>query len=343
MRGLGNVYKRGPVWWIRYHHRGREYRESTQSTERAEARELLRQRLGDLHQGRLSGLAEERVTFEELSADYLQERAVRVADPKALKWSKARVDNLGTLFSGMRAVDITVARIREFAAARLADDKAAGTINRDLGVLRRMFILAIQSGKLSRRPHFRKLTEAAPRQGFLEHAEYLAIRRHLPADHQDILDFAYLTGWRRGEVLGLEWRDLDRAGGVIRLRPDMSKTREGRVLVLSEPLREVIERRWRGRAVGVPLVFHRDGRSLDHFKDVWRRACNAAGMPRKLFHDLRRTAVRNMVRAGIPERVAMQVSGHKTRSIFDRYNIVSETDLLQAAERLAAYVGHVGA
>jgi len=177
----------------------------------------------------------------------------------------------------------------------------------------------------------------------VEHADYLAIRRHLPGDHQDILDFAYLTGWRRGEVLGLEWRDVDRAGGVIRLRPEMSKTREGRVLVLSAPLHEVIERRWRGRAVGVPLVFHRDGRSLDHFKDVWRRACKAAGMPRKLFHDLRRTAVRNMVRAGIPERVAMQVSGHKTRSIFDRYNIVSETDLRQAADRLAAYVGGVGA
>jgi integrase len=67
----------------------------------------------------------------------------------------------------------------------------------------------------------------------MEHADYLAIRQHLPADHQDILHFAYLTGWRRGEVLGLEWRDVDRAGGVIRLRPEMSKTREGRVLVLS--------------------------------------------------------------------------------------------------------------
>ena len=151
-----------------------------------------------------------------------------------------------------------------------------------------MFILAVQAGKLSRRPHFRKLPEASPRQGFMEHGEYLAIRRQLPADHRDILDFAYLTGWRRGEVLGLEWRDVDRAGAVIRLRPDMSKTRESRVVVLSTPLREVIERRWHGRAVGVALVFHRDGRSLDHFKDVWRRACQAAGMPRKLFHDLQR-------------------------------------------------------
>jgi len=338
MRGMGGIFKRGPVWWIRYGHRGRKYRESSKSPDRAVALALLKQRLGDLNQGRVSGPAEERVTFEELAADYLQERAVRGAAGKALKWSRARVNNLGTVFAGMRAVDITAARIRDFAAARLEEGKAAGTVNRDLGVLRRMFILAVQAGKLSRRPHFRKLTEAPPRQGFMEHSEYLAIRRHLPADHQDILDFAYLSGWRRGEVLGLEWRDVDRAGAVIRLRPEMSKTRDGRVLVLSAPLREVIERRWRGRAVGVALVFHRDGRSLDHFKDVWRRACKAAGMPRKLFHDLRRTAVRNMVRAGIPERVAMQVSGHKTRSVFDRYNIVSEADLRSAADRLAAYV-----
>jgi integrase len=339
---MGSVYKRGPVWWIRYSHRGRKYRESSKSSERADALALLKQRLGDVHQGRLSALVEERVTFEELSADYLQERAVRGVDPKALKWSKARINNLAPFFAGMRAVDITPARVREYAAARLADKKAAGTVNRDLGVLRRMFILAIQAGKLTRRPYFGKLTEASPRQGFMEHGDYLAIRRHLPPDHQDILDFAYLTGWRRGEILGLEWRDVDRAAGVIRLRSEMSKTREGRILVLSAPLREVIERRWRGRGIGMPLVFHRDGRSLDHFKDVWRRACKAAGLPGKLFHDLRRTAVRNMVRAGVPERVAMQVSGHKTRSIFDRYNIVSEGDLRQAAERLAAYVGQVG-
>ena len=108
-----------------------------------------------MDQGRLSALAEERVTFADLSADYLQERAVRGVDPKALKWSKARVNDLARVFAGMRAIDITPARIREYAAARLANNKAAGTVNRDLGVLRRMFSLAIQAGKLTRRPYFR--------------------------------------------------------------------------------------------------------------------------------------------------------------------------------------------
>ena len=156
--------------------------------------------------------------------------------------------------------------------------------------------------------------------------------------YRDVVDFGYLTGWRRGEILTLEWRDVDREGHMVRLRPEVSKTRTGRVLVLSVPLQELIDRRWSGRIVGEARVFCEAARSLQGLKNAWERACKAAGLPGKLFHDLRRTAIRNMVRAGIPERVAMQVSGHKTRSVFDRYNIVSEGDLRQAAERLAAYV-----
>src|SRR5262245_24367139 len=98
MRGMGGIYKRGPVYWIRYSHRGRKYRESSKSPERAVAVALLTQRLNEIHQGRVSGPAEERVTFEELAADYVQERALHVTEPKRLKWSTARVNNLSTLF-----------------------------------------------------------------------------------------------------------------------------------------------------------------------------------------------------------------------------------------------------
>src|SRR5207253_771078 len=149
----------------------------------------------------------------------------------------------------------------------------------------------------------------------------------------DTLDFGYHSGWRRGEILTLEWRDVDRAAGIIRLRPELSKNAEGRVLALSAPLRNLIERRWDTRALGCPFVFHKDGHRIGDWRKTWKRACQAARLPGKLFHDLRRTVVRNLVRSGVPERVVMSVTGHKTRSVFDRYNIVSESDLRQATDR----------
>ncbi|MFQ5968844.1 MAG: tyrosine-type recombinase/integrase [Acidimicrobiia bacterium] len=153
-----------------------------------------------------------------------------------------------------------------------------------------------------------------------------------------MLDFAYLSGWRRGEIIGLQWRDVDRVVGVIRLRPELSKNKDGRVLVLSRPLKDLIERRWQARMLGCLFVFHVNGHRIGDWRKTWKRACQAAGLLGKLFHDLRRTVVRNLVRAGVPERVAMSATGHKSRSVFDRYNIVSEADLKQAATRVAEYV-----
>lgn len=335
MRGLGGVYRRGQVWWVRYYRGGQEYRESARTEDKDVAVRLLHSRLAELP---TKGVPPEMVTFEDLAQGYIQARIINGVKGGHLLWSKARVTNLSTIFAGMRAVDITTSGLREYAQRRLALGASPGTINRDFGVLRRMMILAVQAGSLTRRPHIPRLREAQPRQGFLEHAEYLAIRSHLPAPYRDVIDFGYRTGWRRGEILTLEWRDIDRAAGVIRLRPEASKTREGRVLVLSAPLRELIDRRWHSRGLGNPYVFHEAHTHLQGFRNAWKRACKTAGMPEKLIHDLRRTFVRNALRAGIPERVVMQMTGHKTRSIFDRYHIISERDLGEAAAKLAAYM-----
>jgi integrase len=124
---------------------------------------------------------------------------------------------------------------------------------------------------------------------------------------------------------------------VIRLNPERSKTKAGRLLPLSPPLREVLSRRSVVRRLDTPLVFHhKGGQPIGDWRKTWWAACKAANLPGKLFHDLRRTVARNLVRSGVPERVAMAVTGHKTRSIFDRYNIVNEADLRAATVRLAS-------
>lgn len=341
MRGNGRVFKRGPVYWIAYYCRGREVRESSGTPDPKPAERLLRQRLHEVGADRLGlkrfvGPAEDRVTFEALAADYL--RDYEINGRRSLFAAKARVQHLQAFLAGEKARNITTDAIRRYIAHRQQEQAAAATINREVIALGRMFRLALQAGTLASAPHVPKLEEAPPRSGFFEHAEYLAIRTRLPADYQDALDFGYHSGWRRGEILRLEWRDVDRDGRVIRLRPELSKNKDGRVLALSGPLADVIGRRWEARALGCPVVFHVAGRPIGDWRKTWVRATEAAGLPGKLFHDLRRTVARNLVRSGVPERVAMAVTGHKTRSIFDRYNIVNEADLQQATARLAQYV-----
>jgi integrase len=344
MRGDGRIFKRrrSPFWWIAYCHRGREIRESSGSTDRRVAERLLRRRRQEVGADHLGlkpfvGPAQERVTFEDLAAAYLQDYAVRGL--RSRQTAEARVKQLRRVFGTDRAADITPARLRAYQAARREEGAEAATINRELSALRRMFRLAVAAGRLPAIPAFPPpLEENPPRQGFFEHAEYLAIREHLPPHYQDVLDLAYWTGWRKQEILRLEWREVDLAGGVIRLSPARSKTKTGRVLPLSAPLREVLARRLEARRLDTPLVFHRDGQPIGDWRKSWARACQAAGLPGKRLHDCRRTVARNLVRAGVPERVAMAILGHQTRSIFDRYNIVSEADLRRATARLADYV-----
>jgi len=192
-------------------------------------------------------------------------------------------------------------------------------------------------------PRIRRLSEKGnERQGFFLEAEFRRVLSNLPDYLHDYCLFDYLVGWRKSEVSSLDWTEVE--GNIIRLKGEDSKNGEPRLIVCTGELLEILERRRAARRIetahGVTLsslVFHRDGRRIGDFRKAWATACQKAGVKR-LFHDFRRTAVRNMIRAGVPERVAMQISGHKTRSIFDRYNIVNEADIRQAVERTQQYL-----
>ena len=142
-----------------------------------------------------------------------------------------------TVVDPPRAAALTTYQIRQYQLARRAAGAATGTINRETSALHRMGTLAVHWGWLDTVPGFPdRLRENPPRQGFFEHPEYLAVRAHLPAPWQDILDLAYYSGWRKNEILGLTWDEIDEAGGVIRLSPARSKTLVGRILPISPPI-----------------------------------------------------------------------------------------------------------
>ena len=277
-------------------------------------------------------------TLGDLSDAYLQDYQVRQF--RSQSTARGRTAHLTAFFGrAARAAALTTYRIRQYQLTRRAAGAATGTINRETSALHRMCTLAVHWGWLDTVPGFPdRLRENPPRQGFFEHPEYLAVRAHLPAPWQDILDLAYYSGWRKQEILGLTWDEIDRARGVVRLSPARSKTLVGRMLPISQPIAEALARRRARRDPDSPLVFHRDGIPVRRWRTAWRTACQAAGVPTRFLHDCRRTAARNLIRANVPERVAMLLTGHKSRAIFDRYNIIHEQELLDAGDQLVAYL-----
>jgi len=175
-----------------------------------------------------------------------------------------------------------------------------------------------------------------------------AVSAHLPVALRDIVAFAYVTGWRvQSEVLPLEWRQIDRTGHTVTLDPGSTKNKKGRTLDYGEheQLSLLIEHLWAehealaNAGTLCPWVFHRRGKRIKTFKKAWAVACEAAGHPGRLLHDLRRSAVRNLVRSGVPDTVAMKITGHKTRAVFDRYDITSGSDVREGLGRLEQAMG----
>lgn len=330
--------QRGNIWWIQYYGQGQLFRESTRSPLKSAATSLLKLREGEIGQGRPPALKAERTTFEELAGLFLQD--YQIDGRKTLQRAQELTATLRKTFGRFRACRITSEQIRNYIVRRQSEGVANGTINRELAALKRMFRLAGQQTPPSviTTPHIPHLQEINVRQGFFTEDEYKVLRGILP-DHVKVpLIIAYWTGMRTGEVLRLQWNQLDFERGLLRLEPGTTKNNQGRLVPL---IKEVIEALWQWKQETLrhyptcAWVCHYRGERLRQIpRKRWEKACDRAGLKVKLFHDLRRTAVRNMVRAGISERVAMAISGHKSRSVFDRYDIVTENDIFIAKDRL---------
>lgn len=350
---MGQIRKRGGVYWIRYYREGRRFEESARTAQHEKARDLLKEREGDIAKGVPVTPSLARLRFEEAAGDLLTD--YQVNGRKSYIHVKGRIDRgLAPWFNGRRFASITTSDVRAYIGDRQTAGAAAATINRELAALKRMFSLAMQAGKVIRRPHIPMLREDNTRKGFFERVQFDAVRARLPKRVQGVATFAYYTGWRTvSEILPLQWHQVDFQAGVVRLDPGTTKNREGRIFVFSQltELREALEAQdasrkalqaRRKKPVITPWVFHRkNGGRIHSFRKAWQRACTDAGCPGRILHDFRRTAVRNLIRAGVPDTIAMKLTGHKTRAVFDRYDITSEEDLAEAGRKLQRLAGTI--
>lgn len=356
-RGSGSVRKRAKGGYaICYYRHGKEIRESVAKALRKpahviteqDAERLLRTRLRDVASGRFVGPAHERRTVEQILEDYWKHLQARGA--KAVGRSRAHIDHVIDAMGHQRAVDVRGPMVEAWGLDMLKDGYARATVNVGISYLKAALRLAHKHEQLAVVPYLSLLSVNNARSGFFEHHEFLAVAKHLEQVTAEVAWFGYLTAARSEEILGLGWEHVDRLHRHVTFVD--TKNGDNRQVPLDDrderghwrnlDLWRLIERRWEARKVGgdslAEWVFHRDGRRVRFFWGYWHKACLAAELPGKLFHDLRRTAIRNWVRAGVPEAVAMRWSGHRTRSIFTRYNIVSDADMRSALSRSQAYL-----
>jgi integrase len=341
---MGRVYLRGGVWWISYYHAGKEQREPG-SRKKAAAVKLLKRRHEELGKGRSLREAE-KVLLTDLKA--LIEADYKINDRRSGKRLTQSWAHLVEFFGkDERAINITAPRLALYLTRRSDEGARPATIKNELAALKRAFNLARKSGTLL--PNevpaaFPTIAPSAARQGFFEREQHEAVKAALSSDVAAVAEFMFWSGWRRGEALGLRWSNVDMGAGIIRI--ETSKNREARTLpfaalpILAELIAErraVTDVVQQQRGMIVSHVFHRNGAPIHHFRRSWITACRKAGCPGRIPHDYRRSAARNLSRAGVPEPVIMQLCGWKTRSVFDRYRIVAERELAEGLARLATF------
>jgi integrase len=330
-----------PTYWIQYCWNGRPYRESAKTKDFAQAERALKRRQGELVTGRFAGLEPERVLVSQLLDDVLDD--FRANSRKSLPSVEGGIRlHVRPAFGHVRVAGFNTTLLKKYISTRKLEGAANATINRELTILKRAFNLGFRAEPplVMRVPHIPHLDEDNVRTGFLEKGEYRKLRDLLPPYLQLLFVLGYHTGARVGEIRRLRWTQV--VGERIVLHPGTTKNKQGRWLPIYGDLEEWIERARaeRERFPNCPYLCHHDGQPLGDscVKKAWKTACDAAGLSGLHFHDLRRSAVRNMDRAGVPRPVAMRISGHRTESMYNRYNIVSERDLGDVKEKMERFL-----
>lgn len=351
-RGVSGEVRSSRLYWIAYRVGGQLVREPAKTANRADAEAILRQRLAGLDRGEAPAVA--RVTWDDLAnmirTDY------RLNGRRSTRRLEISLRHIAQTFGGDRASTITTDRLTGYAQRRLDEDGAArATVNRELAAMKRAFRLGHRNGFLPIVPFVPMMKESNARTGFFERADFDRLVKHLPADLRTLVLTAYITGWRvPSEILTRDWYHVDFRAGWLRLEPGETKSGEGRMFPLTPELRRALRAQQRlthalERRIqrSIPRVFHHEGDPLvypaktggwlvsPYLRRSWVEACRAAGLPGRILHDFRRTATRDLLRAGVSEHVVMAALGWKTHAMLLRYAIVAGSDLLDAAKKRA--------
>lgn len=335
--GFGIKKASGKNYWIEYYVHGKRKRERigpSKSAAEQRLREVLKARTEDRF---IEKDPAARLTLGELSKWYLSLPEVKAkrsyrrdkdsAVPHLLRLLKEET-KINQLTPGM-VESYQTQRLSESSPRRLGKNVQPATVNRELSCLKTMLNRAVRHGKLNHNPvsGVKKLAENNVRMKTLTQEEFENLLRHCPDHVRPIVLTAFYTGMRKSEVIGLTWGEVDLETGFIRLPSDRTKPKIARPVPLHPRIKKTLERLPRG--LHTDRVFLKDGKPLSDIKRSYRTACHQAGLDDFTFHDLRHCAINNLRQAGNDYFRIMAISGHKTMSVFKRYNLVTEEELNQ--------------
>jgi integrase len=300
-RGTGSIFrfKDSSSWWIKYHKDGRPYRESSHSANIDDAKKLLKKRLAEVLTDTHIEPVNRRIACDDLYAMVVAE--YRDNDMRSLEGLQQRWDKrLCKYFSGKRALSVTMAMLNKYVVAAKAEGLSNATVNRDLSALRHGFYLAFEGEQIKKVPHFPMLREADARTGFVEERDYRRMaERARPLWFRAMLECAYRFGFRKGELLALKAGQVDLFERVIRLNPSQTKNRKPRLAYMTDTVFTLLSACVAGKAPADYVFTRENGEPVRDFRERWEALTRSVGLPDLLFHDLRRSAVRNMIRRGI--------------------------------------------